>query len=119
MRNILNENEFKSKLFISQKNNDIKKEIFDVLIMFRNVVTDIIYRYYNELNKSKTSIEINNCRFILNDVKPLIEYVQECFDNTSEIFKSVKYVINKDEYFYDLSIHKISLAEQKRNNLKL
>lgn len=116
MRNKLNEQEFKSKLFTSQKNHDIKREIRDVLIMFLNVVTDIIYRYYEQLKISKTSVQVNNCRFVMNDVNPLILYVQECFDNISENFKSAKYIIKIDHYFDDMSIDKISLAQQKKMN---
>ena len=87
LRGKINEKEFKFELQKANKSYDKKKEIRDVLIMFRNAATDIIYRYFDDLNIDT-----------INEIIPLIDYVNnECLESISKTYNSVKLVMKFDK----------------------
>ena len=87
LRGKISEEKFKFELQKANKSYDKKKEIRDVLIMFRNAATDIIYRYFDDLNFDT-----------INEIIPLIDYINnECLETISKTYNSVKLVMNFDK----------------------
>jgi hypothetical protein len=105
LRNIIDETEFKRRLFISQKKYEVKKEICGILALFRDNATDILYRYYDALNKTNSRENMIQTDLILNEFQSLIQYSNDCFKVISDTFKNSKYSIVSTTYDYsDLRI---------------
>lgn len=81
MRNKITEDEFKKKIQRKEKDNQKKREIYDVLRMFIDCSTEILYRYYNYISSNNKHNEN-----ILDEIKKLIEYVNQCFLDISETY---------------------------------
>lgn len=103
MKGIISEKIFKLKLQQNNKKFEKKREIFEVLQLFKNTVTEIIFRYRdavrqlynNDINEIQ---EYENIQ-ILNEVPVIIEYVNECLLNISKTYSSTQLhiVINYPE----------------------
>lgn len=86
LSNTMTEDEFKVQLQRRDKHHQKKREIHQVLHMMVNAVTDILYRFREELEK----FEFNSAvpLHILNEVDPMFAYVNECLRDISVTFGS-------------------------------
>ena len=104
MRGKISEELFKSKLQQNNKKFEKKREIFEVLQLFKNTITDIMYRYKDAVKQlydselTQPKEEYENIR-ILDEVQVIIEYVNECLLNISKTYSSTQLhiVINYPE----------------------
>ena len=89
MRNKINKEDF--KYLIQKKNKDFrkKKEIFDILIMYVNCMTDI---FYIMLNNKKYNDTLDEIRF-------LRDYTNDCLEEVCRAYNCKKYMINDDFEF--------------------
>lgn len=87
MRNKLNEEQFKNKLQKREKDIQKKREITNILTMYINCMTEILYRYMEKLS---------NFDQMFQEMSEIKEYSNQCFANISNIYKCKKYQINKD-----------------------
>jgi hypothetical protein len=103
MKGVINEKIFKLKLQQNNKKFEKKREIFEVLQLFKNTVTEIIFRYRDAVrqlyNNNINEIEEYENIQILNEVKVIIEYINECLFNISKTYSSTQLhiVINYPE----------------------
>lgn len=82
----ITETSFKRLLQKRDKETNKKQEIANVLGMYVNSATDIMYRYINELKENKH----NNFREYLRELISLMDYANECLASISDVYKSKK-----------------------------
>jgi len=90
MRNKIDKEEFKKKIQKKEKENEKKREIFNIISMYINCLTDILYRLIDK-PKDKNIIQ--------DEIEELRKYTNELLKETSDIYKSKKYFINEDYIF--------------------
>jgi len=85
MRNQIDENQFKSSLQRNEKKYAKSREIHNVLEILLNTVTSIVFRFIQHLNEAP----IDNWSLdILEEIDPIIDYVNECLRETSKTYSS-------------------------------
>jgi hypothetical protein len=93
MTNLITEEHFKTTIQRDVKKNNKKREIFQVLDLYVRSMTDILFRYY-EMLKAAEPDQCNN--EILDEIKTLVQYVNECFKRIGNNYSSVVKSINID-----------------------
>jgi len=89
LRNKLTKDELKIRLQREDKNHQKRREIHNVFTMLVNTVTDIIYRFHNDvITKNGNGIST------LSEVDQIVTYSNECFADISKIWGSKLIVIN-------------------------
>ena len=97
--NEITEEKFKVILQQNDKKHQKNREIHNLLQMFHDSSTDILFRFRIEAEKRDYQFEME----VLDELIPLIEYVNECFVEISKTYNSVllhidnKLQINKYE----------------------
>ena len=85
MRNQIDENQFKSSLQRNEKKYAKSREIHNVLEILLNTVTSIVFRFIQHLNEAP----IDNWSLdILEEIDPIVDYVNECLRETSKTYSS-------------------------------
>lgn len=86
LRNRITENEFKIKVQRAIKSHDKKREIGEIIHLFIQTVTDILYRLHDTVRNTEPCVTIdqkdnlsNEIHKLLNEINPLLEYTSECF----------------------------------------
>lgn len=86
LRNRITENEFKIKVQRAIKSHDKKREIGEIIHLFIQTVTDILYRLHDTVRNTESCVTIdqkdnlsNEIHKLLNEINPLLEYTSECF----------------------------------------
>lgn len=102
MRNKINAETMKKDIQKREKENNKKQEIFNVIQMFIQCVTDIFYRLYND----PKLIDI-----ILTEIDTLRTYTNECLSIISKSYKCT-------EYSYNTELKLVSLKRIKANETK-
>jgi hypothetical protein len=93
MTNLITEDQFKTTLQRDLKKNNKKREIFQVLDLYVRSMADILFRYYEMLKKA----EHDQCDHeILDEIKTLVVYVNECFKRIGNNYSSVVKFIDPD-----------------------
>ena len=93
MTNLITEEQFKTTLQRDVKKNNKKREIFQVLDLYVRSMADILFRYYEMLKKA----EPDQCDHeILDEIKTLVVYVNECFKRIGNNYSSVVKFIDPD-----------------------
>lgn len=87
MTNKISEDEFKSKVYLKHKNFHKHRSIRDILVMFIQSSTDILYRYRNVLDYSNNREDASRDK-TLNELVHLLLYANKCFKDTSNVYKS-------------------------------
>jgi hypothetical protein len=118
MRNQIDEPTFKILLQREHKKHEKKREIHDILRLFTQSITDILYRcrhvYDEEETRRKTrnyqpTPWVDEMNKILDEVGPLVTYVNECLEDVSNIFKCVTWRIdlyNRHRHYFGTIIKK-------------
>ena len=82
------------------KNIEKKKDIYNVLILFVNATTDILYRFADILRQEHfietvTESQTLELAEILNEVNEIIDYCNECNENIGKTYNSKPVNIRK------------------------
>ena len=85
LRNLITEEDFKVKLQQNEKKYQKKREVNNVYDILVNTLTDIIFRFNQHLDDS----EPGQCNMtILDEINPIIEYANECFQEIGKTYGS-------------------------------
>jgi len=95
MRNKIQENEFKIQIQKNDKKYAKSQEIYNVLQLLVNGTSDIILRFTESLRNSSREHFKEETEMILNEIEPIVNYANECFNEISLTYKSKKIVINR------------------------
>jgi hypothetical protein len=96
LRKYIDEREFKMRLQRMDKKTNMQREIYDILNVVQNAVTDILYRYHDkivnmilayELSSDETKAELD---IIMDEIPRIIEYANECLHDVSKTYGTVK-----------------------------
>jgi hypothetical protein len=91
LRNLIDENEFKSILQKNDKKNSKKRDIYLVYIMFINTTTDILYRFCDVItNMNLMNIDeegVMDLMNILDEIKHIVKYSNECLQDIENTYK--------------------------------
>ena len=112
MRNRISEERFKTLLHREHIKYEKNKEIYDILMMFIQSSTDIMFRFLQEMETMNVIYRAVKpvpsdikLRAILLEMYPLIAYVNECFETVAKTYNSVTLEISipetKSEYRFD------------------
>jgi len=85
MRNIITEDHFKTTLQRNEKKVDKHREIYNVLTILQTTITDIVFRFINHLTEAPPG---NWNITILEEIDPIVNYVNECLRDTAKTYKS-------------------------------
>jgi len=85
MRNKITEVEFKRTLQRNEKKNLKSAEIRNVLTVLSTTVTDIVLRFLDHLKNAEPG---NFNETILEELKPIVSYANECFEDISDTYSS-------------------------------
>jgi hypothetical protein len=109
LRNRIQEDKFKVMVQREHTKFEKKKDIYDVLTMFIQCSTDIVLRFAEELetihgNKAVVADHAAKLTGILEEMNPLVDYVNECLDTISKTYHSVTWEIKipNEHLRYDL-----------------
>lgn len=103
MRNRISEEQFKRIIQIEDKKQRKENELMRLYQVLRDVVTDIIHRFHDHICNEGI------CDYnIINEVVPIVEYVNDCLKDISMTYNSVQYA-----FTYDLSDRYIVKKETK------
>jgi|688.fasta_scaffold232475_1 hypothetical protein len=91
--NRITETKMKKQLELNERNNNKKQEFYDIFLLIKTAITDIMLRISRDL-RQKTS---NNTPEILSEIEPLLEYANECLDEISYTYSctKMKYVFSE------------------------
>ena len=85
LRNNITEEDFKIRLQQNEKKYQKKREVNNVYDILVNTLTDIIFRFNHHLDES----EPGQCNMaILDEINPIIEYANECFQEIGKTYGS-------------------------------
>lgn len=92
LRNIIDENEFKTILQRNDKKNRKNREIYAIYIVLVNTVTDILYRLHDTISQEffmeTVRSNVDTCIIIdiLKEISAIVDYVNECFDKVGKSY---------------------------------
>ena len=95
LRKRMNETELKMRLQRGEKKNEKKREIYNVITLVSNAVTDILYRFDDRVSSSgqypsMTLEEKTGIKDILCEVNAMVDYANECFVEIAVTYNSKK-----------------------------
>lgn len=88
LRNRITETEFKTILQRTQKKIDKYTEIHNVLDILLTTVTDIIFRFQQNLNQNTRNGKCDWNMAILEEIDPIVDYSNECLREISKTYSS-------------------------------
>ena len=110
LRNRITEDEFKVRIQRANKQHQKKREIGEIIHLFVQSITDILYRVNdcvdNNRPKCETSFEQDTLHkeitTILDEIEPLVEYTDECFTDISTTYgckqRAIRMYNDRDRY---------------------
>ncbi len=98
LRNKISDNEFKHIIQREDKRFQRNHEISNILQLFVDTITDIVYRFRDGLNEysTKSKEEQSIICQILDEVKPITEYANDCFRDIGKTYNTTHLEINND-----------------------
>lgn len=109
MQNRISEDEFKRRLQIQNKKHHKNMELRNIFRLVVDSMTDIIYRFYEEVKKSDWKFDYT----ILNEAEQLRQYANECLADISRTYNSVKIQLNSQ---FDIVKKSIENQIETNNN---
>jgi len=89
LTNHLSETEFKVRIQRSNKMHEKKKEIYEILTLFIQSMTDILFRlYYQLLRKNNSLTKTNHVMSHLQEVETIRLYANECLEEIARVYKN-------------------------------
>jgi hypothetical protein len=102
LRKYIGEIEFKTRLQRMDKKTKVKREIYDILDVVHNAVTDILYRYSDTITNMETTYDLlsyeKNAEInkLIQEIPEIIKYANECLNQVTMTYGTVrKYFCNK------------------------
>ena len=89
MRNIIDEETFKTRLQRDNKKHEKKREIAEILEMFIVTSSDIMRRYHSFIRRCENPDAIYE-NTILGEIDQIVEYANECLDIICKTYDSVR-----------------------------
>ena len=109
MRGKMTEEAFKTEVYRKYKDHEKKRENRDVLVMLRNTLTDIIFRFVEAVklmpDESNQPLSIE-CVAIIDELYSLIVYVNESFKAIADSYYVVPLFLEFTENFDSVKLHK-------------
>ena len=98
LRKKITEEKFKHEIQRDDKRFQRNREITDIIQLFMDTVTDIVYRFRDSLNEYATKTEDERVAIceILNEIKPITEYANDCFRDIGKTYNTTRLEINND-----------------------
>jgi hypothetical protein len=98
MRNLISEDTFKFEVQKNDKRFQRNTEISNIIQLFVDTVTDIVYRFRDNLTEYATKTETEQTAIcqILDEIKPITEYSNDCFRDISKTYYTTRLEINND-----------------------
>jgi len=93
LRNKISDEEFKRRVQMAYKKNNKNKEIRDILSMFIQVATEILYKYRYDLDHCTSTEEVKKLD-LFKQLEGLEKYTRENLLNMAFTYNSTNYVIN-------------------------
>ena len=93
LRNKISDEEFKRRVQMAYKKNNKNKEIRDILSMFIQVATEILYKYMYDLDHCTSTEEVKKLD-LFKQLEGLEKYTRENLLNMAFTYNSTNYVIN-------------------------
>ena len=96
LRKYIDETEFKMRLQRMDKKTNVKREIYDIMNVVQNAVTDIIYRLYDKMLNMETTYELSGDEtkaefdIIMDEMPRIKEYANECLQDLSNTYGTVR-----------------------------
>ena len=92
LRQKISEDDFKTQIQRIDKKHQKKREMFNVITMFINAVTDIMYRFQDDIRHDR----LTEAYAILNEIDQIVIYVNECLADIATTYNSKSMIINAD-----------------------
>ena len=89
----ITEEEMRELLQRDDKKHHKNSELREVFTLLTNTIADILYRFYDELNAAKHSSPVSIDTTTLNEIEPIVEYVNECLGDISHTYSCSKMVV--------------------------
>ena len=103
LRNRMSEVEFKTEVQKSDKKFQRNREIFNIIQLFVDTVTDIMYRFRAEVNNFRCEdapTESQRIIGILAEIEPITIYANECFRDIGKTYSTSRLEINENLRMY-------------------
>jgi len=100
MRNQITEEKFKQQLQRKDKKNQRYRDIYQVLQVIYQACTDILFRFSKEIRKPDWTDDFS----MLDEIKPLIHYVNECFVDIGKTYNSIPLHITNDLHLRRITV---------------
>jgi hypothetical protein len=95
MQNKIDEQQFKREVQMLYKKFYKEKDIQEVLVMMKHLITEICYRYLDDMKACVNQEEVTNLK-TLNEIEPLIAYVNETLKTIAKTYQSTVYAVSLD-----------------------
>jgi hypothetical protein len=96
LRKYIDETEFKIRLQRMDKKTNVKREIYDIMNVVNNAVTDILYRYHDKILNIETTYEqlsdekMEELDIVMNEIPRIKEYANECLKDVAMTYGTVR-----------------------------
>lgn len=94
--NKITEDEFKTVLQRREKMIQKKREIHNILRLIIDTITDIIYRFNEQLQDTAWVLDFS----IIEEIHAIMKYADECFDEISKTYDCKKYTLSHFGFRY-------------------
>jgi hypothetical protein len=95
MRNKIDEKQFKREVQMLYKKFYKEKDIQEVLVMMKHLITEICYRYLDGMRACVNQEEVTNLK-TLYEIETLIDYVNETLKTIAKTYQSTVYAVSLD-----------------------
>ena len=102
LRNQISEVDFKTDVQKNDKRYQKNREIFNIIQLFIDTITDILYRFRDGIAgfQLHSAMEQQAVCDILNEVRPITDYANECFRDIGRTYNTTRLVINDNLRIY-------------------
>jgi hypothetical protein len=109
----LTEERFRQRVHQQHTKHAKHKDIYDVLSMFVQSATDILFRLHDQAEKPPTTGFVDSMYGLMMEVDALIVYCNECLAEVSRTYHSVQLVLYLRSQQPTILVSKESLAAQQ------
>jgi hypothetical protein len=96
LRKFISEKEFQISLQRTDKKTKVKREIYDIMNVVHNAVTDILYRYFDMIMNVEIVYELlsdekkSEMNILVDEIPHIIKYANECFNDVATTYGTVR-----------------------------
>jgi hypothetical protein len=102
LRNRISETDFKTEVQKNDKRFQKNREIFNIIQLFIDTITDILYRFRDGIAgfQLHSATKQQSVCDILNEVRPITDYANECFRDIGRTYNTTRLEINDNLRIY-------------------